>query len=55
MPVVKKETVKGFGATIVTDKVKTYANDPALLKGAAETKEFLSKTDLSIIGKKRYK
>lgn len=53
MPAVKKETiVKGYGKAIVSDKVRSYANDPTFLKRAAEAKEALSKIDLSILRQK---
>ncbi len=53
MPVVKKTTtIKGFGPPIVTNKVRSYANDPFFIKQAAEAKEALSKMDLSILKKK---
>jgi hypothetical protein len=48
----KTAGVKGYSPAIVTDKVRSYANDPTFLKRARETKGALSKTDLSILKKK---
>jgi hypothetical protein len=52
MPVIKKETLKGYGPAIVTNKVKSYANDPYFLEKAEKAKESLSKIDLSNLKKK---
>jgi hypothetical protein len=52
MPQVKKRTVvKGYGPAILTDQLKSYADEPFFLKQAAEAKEALSKADLSILKK----
>ncbi len=37
---------------IVSDKVRSYANDPFFVKKNAEAKEALSKIDLSVLKKK---
>ena len=53
MPVVKKETkekVRPRG--IVSDSVRSHANDPFFVKKNEEAREALSKTDLSILKKK---
>jgi len=53
MPEIKKrKTVKGFGPPIVTESVRSHANDPFFVKKNAEAKETLSKIDLSILKKK---
>ncbi|MDB4873097.1 MAG: hypothetical protein JWL97_4101 [Gemmatimonadales bacterium] len=53
MPIVEKEiVVKGRGRAIVSDKVRSHANDPFFVKKNAEAKDALSKTDLSILKKK---
>ncbi len=53
MPEPKKETIKhGPGRAIVSDKVKSHANDPFFVKKNAEAKEALSKIDLSVLKKK---
>ena len=53
MPVSEKETIKtGPGRAIVSDKVRSYANDPFFVKKNAEAKEALSKIDLSVLKKK---
>ncbi len=53
MSVIEKETViKGPGRAIVSDKVRSHANDPFFVKKNAEAKEALSKIDLSGLKKK---
>ena len=53
MPEPKKETIKtGPGRAIVSDKVRSHANDPFFVKKNAEAMEALSKTDLSILKQK---
>jgi hypothetical protein len=53
MPIVEKEIIKkGPGRAIVSDKVKSHANDPFFVKKHADAKEALSKTDLSTLKKK---
>jgi len=53
MPVAKKEpTEKDYTEAIITDKIRSYDNDPYFIKKDAEAKEALSKMDLSIIKKK---
>lgn len=47
MPAIKKRI-----RDIVSDKVRSYANDPTFIKRAEEAKEALSKADLSILKKK---
>jgi hypothetical protein len=47
MPVIKKKsTTKGYGETIVDSNMKSYANDPFVLKKVAEAKEFFRKNPL---------
>jgi hypothetical protein len=54
MPVVKKETTgKNHIRGIVSDKVRSHANDPFFVKKNEEAREALSKTDLSILKKKQ--
>lgn len=49
----KKETIqKGHGRAIVSDKVRSYANDPFFVKNNADSKEVLSEIDLSVLKKK---
>lgn len=49
----KKQTIqKGPGPVIVSDKVRSHANDPFFVKKNAEAKEALSKIDLSVLKKK---
>ena len=49
----KKEAIqKGPGRAIVSDKVRSHANDPFFVKKNAEAKEALSKIDLSTLKKK---
>lgn len=53
MPIVEKETIKkGPGHAIVSDKVRSHANDPFFIKKNQDAKEALSKIDLSILKKK---
>jgi len=53
MPVVEKEKIiTGPGRAIVSDKVRSHANDPFFVKKNAEAKEALSKIDLSVLKKK---
>ena len=53
MPETKKETdKKRVSRCIVSDKVRSHANDPFFVKKNAEAKEALSKIDLSIIKEK---
>ena len=53
MPEPKKETVqKGTGRAVVSDTVRSHANDPFFIKKNQEAREALSKTDLSILKKK---
>jgi len=53
MPIIEKDTiVKGPGRAIVSDKVRSHANDPFFVKKNAEARDALSKTDLSILKKK---
>ena len=53
MPVAKKETKEKIHVRgIVSDSVRSHANDPFFVKKNAEAREALSKTDLSILKKK---
>jgi hypothetical protein len=53
MSVIEKETViKGPGRALISDKVRSHANDPFFVKKNAEAKEALSKIDLSGLKKK---
>ncbi|HEY5325717.1 MAG TPA: hypothetical protein VIJ27_01850 [Mucilaginibacter sp.] len=47
MPVVKKESKKNQSRGVVSNKVRSHANDPFFVKKVAQAKETLSKTDLS--------
>jgi len=54
MAVVEKEIIKtGPGRAIVSDKVRSHANDPFFVKKNAEAKEALSKIDLSVLRKEQ--
>jgi hypothetical protein len=48
MPSVKKTTVteKGYGKPIISDEVRSHANDPFVLDQVAKAKEFLRKHPL---------
>jgi hypothetical protein len=48
----KAKTEKGWGKGIVSNKVRSHANDPFFVKKNAEAKEALSKMDLSVLKKK---
>jgi hypothetical protein len=53
MPELKKRIIqKGHSRDIVSDQVKSHANDPFFVKKNREAREALSKTDLSILKKK---
>ena len=53
MPEPEKETIKtGSGLAIVSDKVRSHANDPFFVKKNEEAKEALSKIGLSVLKKK---
>jgi len=52
MPVIKKETIKGPGRAIVSDKVRSHASDPFFVKKNEEAREALSKMDLSSLKRK---
>jgi len=53
IPEPKKETIqKGPGRAIVSDTVRSHANDPFFIKKNQEAREALSKSDLSILKKK---
>jgi hypothetical protein len=50
VPTAKKEvTKKGRGHAIVSDEVRSHADDPFFVKKNAAAKEALSKTDLSTL------
>ena len=54
MPIVEKEIIiKGRGRAIVSDQVRSHANDPFFVKKNEEAKEALSKIDLSVLKKKQ--
>jgi len=49
MPAVNKKTEvieKGYGRAIVSDKVRSHANDPFFVKKVEEAKEFMRKHPL---------
>jgi hypothetical protein len=48
MPAVEKKlkTIKGFGAGIISDNVKSYANDPFFIKKLEEAKQTLERVGL---------
>ena len=53
MSVVKKEEIKkGQGRGIVSNKVRSHANDPFFVKKNAEAQEAISKIDFSVLKKK---
>ena len=43
MPVVRKNNTRGYGNAIISDKVKSHANDPFFVKKLEDAKEALSK------------
>jgi hypothetical protein len=56
MATAKKDIAEKVSESIiVTDKVKSYADDPTFLKRAAEAREALLKTDLSILNQEKSK
>lgn len=52
MPVVRKNNAKGYGNAIISDKVKSHANDPFFIKKLEDAKEALSKSTLPESNKK---
>ena len=48
----KESIIKGRGKAIISNEVRDYSKDTFFIKKAAEAKEALSKTDLSILKKK---
>ncbi len=51
--VVKKEIIeKGYGRAVVSDKVKSYADDPYFVKKTEEARQTLKRVGLPIPKKK---
>jgi len=46
MPTIRKNDTGGYGSTIITNNVKSHANDPFFVKKLEEAKAALSKLTL---------
>jgi hypothetical protein len=52
MGVVRKKNIGGYGNAIISDKVKSHANDPFFVKKLEDAKEALAKITLPARNKK---